>query len=81
MSAGISEMYRQSGGCSREHSCGECTYIRAEEEGRRTIYRCGLHPFSFEHRWKEGYMACKFYEPKEKEVKIHEKADGQYEFF
>lgn len=50
----ISEMYKQSGGTSWKHKCGECgNYISSK------MPVCALYPG--ESSWKEGYTACRFF--------------------
>ena len=78
MSAGISEMYRQSGGSSSFNECGTCRYYAVDED---KIPRCKLHPFSKEHIWRDDYVACGYFEKKGREPKVYEEWDGQLKLF
>ncbi len=64
MSAGISAMYKRSGGCTREEICGRCGYYEEEEERGLVTERCRLHEavYGEEHVWNGNWMACKHYE-------------------
>lgn len=69
MSAGISLMYRLSGGCRIGSACSGCRYLAKSESvtgfgkacGMSAEYRCRKHPESESHYWKDSYMACKYF--------------------
>lgn len=80
MSAGISMMYRDSGGCDYRHRCHECWYFRTEKSGQHLKYFCQAHPFGGEG-WKGDYMACKTFLEREKDISVKEETDGQYKMY
>lgn len=47
-------MYKQSGGTSWEHKCGECNNFISDKNPVCTLYPGECH-------WKEGYTACRFF--------------------
>lgn len=58
-------MYDLSGGCDREHTCGECKYfeavVRKSRFGKEAKYGvCYKHPLRVPE-WKESFMACKWW--------------------
>lgn len=63
---GISLMYDLSGGCDREHTCGECKYYEAVKNVKKNKYVptdagiCYRHPLRVPE-WKESFMACKWW--------------------
>jgi len=66
---GISLMYDLSGGCNREHTCGECKHY---EEVKKPVKKkavptglgiCYKHPLRVPE-WKDSYMACKWWKSK-----------------
>ena len=72
MSAGISLMYRLSGGCDRHHICGECErfiVIEGDDSFGRGVVKhcCGRHSECVSsdgeapRLWKASYMACKYF--------------------
>ena len=78
---GISLMYDLSGGCDREHTCGECKYYEEVKKVKKNktiptgVGICYKHPLRVPE-WKETFMACKWW--KSPYVKtIVAKTDGQ----
>lgn len=80
MSAGISLMYRLSGGCAYTHSCESCGYLclaSGEETssfGKRSssTYYCDRHPEK-KSPWKANYLACRYYrDQKDQESVIYQ---------
>lgn len=64
MSAGISLMYKATGGCDKKRRiCSSCRYYQAEytKDGRKILRSyCVKHPSHEEHaNWKGTYLACK----------------------
>lgn len=55
----ISEMYRRSGGCDREHICSECLAYVPSEKVKRS-HTCKLHP-ERPPFWQSGWMACRLF--------------------
>ncbi len=68
MSAGISTMYRMSGGCTVTKRCTDCRYLEEESERVRfgkthEYYRCEKHPDRERTPdWKPTYTACRYYD-------------------
>lgn len=91
MSAGISYMYRTSGGCTVMKRCHGCRWIKEDEErsgfGRRTgktveRYECLKHPDDTGRKnWNKNYTACKYYEEPNVKTVYAEGTDGQLSFF
>ena len=94
MSAGISVMYRMSGGCNVKKRCHDCKWLNAVargeyvwksgstfKENNETYFECGKHPDKEGRKyWKETYTACKYFEePDLKEVYVTEE-NGQLSF-
>ena len=74
MSARISKMYKDSGGCNTEHKCSECIHF-AQSPVRSREHMCKHHGDPDSH-WHGSWMACKFYgneEPKPKKRKPRSK--------
>ena len=68
MSAKISKMYKDSGGCVAR-TCEECGYLSILEERKtKTIYRCDKHKelCGEDAIWKPTYIACKFFKERNK---------------
>lgn len=90
MSAGISYMYKLSGGCEVMKRCHNCAYLAEDFEnrgfGRRTgrsasMYECRKHPDETARKnWKETYTACQFFEEVKEKTVFVESADGQLSF-
>lgn len=90
MCAGISYMYKQSGGCVVMKRCADCGYLKADKEnrgfGRRSgktaeSYRCSKHPvYEASLGWKPNYTACQFHTEATKRIAYTEQADGQLTF-
>lgn len=63
MSARISKMYKESGGCS-PHQCEECKFLTVLEK-RKThdVFKCNRHQelCNEEAIWKPTYTACKYF--------------------
>ena len=92
MSAGISYMYKASGGCRVMKRCHDCKWLSVDEmsvgfgkkSGRtEERYECTHHPDKEARKnWKETFTACKFFEePSEKTIYITESETGQLSFF
>lgn len=80
MAAGISLMYKQSGGCDYKHHCKECWHFQTDTAGKHIRYYCKAHPFGGEG-WKPDLLACKAYLASEKEMVIREESNGQLTLF
>lgn len=90
MSAGISYMYKASGGCCINERCMTCDYLRSMEEtsgfgkakGRAETYSCMKHEDTESGaNWKPEYTACKFYiKAGTQTVFREEESSGQYSF-
>ena len=85
MSAGISLMYKKSGGCVIMKRCATCGHLGQDETKRgfskRTdiSYYCGKHPDKA-IGWKPGYTACRYYVEAEVYPAYIENQDGQLSF-
>lgn len=85
MSAGISYMYRKSGGCDWKHRCMDCKYMAISESrsfGKKDeVYRCTKHPGKeSSDRWKPGYTACRYWKETKNQTAYLEAEDGQLSF-
>ena len=90
MSAGISVMYRMSGGCNVKKRCHDCKWLAKDEESygfgvsRKVLegYECKRHPVEESGKgWKKEYTACKFFEePNVKMIFAEERETGQLSF-
>ena len=86
MSAGISLMYRLSGGCEAGRTCGECGFYEAVKGsvsfGKGTSvnrYICSIHPeIETAPDWKSGYMACKRFCERWQKVRTSRKKKEAY---
>ena len=70
MSARISLMYKRSGGCNTEHTCGDCNYCVPSTIHKKEFI-CQKHGEE-ETYWRTSWMACRFWsaiEPKPKKRK------------
>ena len=77
MSARISKMYKDSGGCKPGKTCEECRYfLPSVEKPKERI--CKKHGEENSY-WKASYMACKFFKNpiKKKQAKLAEETGGQ----
>lgn len=91
MCAGISYMYKMSGGCEVMKRCADCGYLEADKEnrgfGKRSgvtaeSYRCSRHPvYEGSLNWKPTYTACHFHTEAKQRIAYTESADGQLSFF
>jgi len=85
MSARISLMYKRSGGCNTEHTCGDCISC-VRSPARSKEFMCEKHGDQ-DSNWKRSWMACRFWEgeepkpkkrkPRTKKPKLKEEATGQ----
>lgn len=79
MSARISKMYKDSGGCNTEHKCKECRYFTESKITPKT-YICKHHGEE-DTLWKGAWYSCKgFRKPIKKrkpKTKLKEEATGQ----
>ena len=87
MAAGISLMYRLSGGCEVMKRCADCGYLEEASEGKqfgreRKYYSCRKHPDGERPPdWKPTYTACQYHtEAKVREIFV-ERENGQLSFF
>lgn len=62
----ISYMYQLSGGCNRDHKCGECRDYRLYRDSER-VHTCLQHPEQ-PPLWMENWMACKNFREIPKQV-------------
>lgn len=60
----ISEMYERSGGTSWEHKCKECRSLLGCKKDKICIR------YPEKANWNEDYIACKFYEDREKACEL-----------
>ena len=91
MAAGISYMYRISGGCEVMKRCHGCKYLVEDDESygfgksRKVLegYECTKHPVKGSGKnWKKEYTACGFFEePSVRTVFAEERETGQLSFF
>lgn len=87
MSAGISTMYKLSGGCVVMKRCADCAYLEEETEavrfGRKhKCYRCKKHPAADRYPdWKPNYTACQYHEEASVREIFVERENGQLSFF
>lgn len=81
MAAGISFMYRHSGGCEKDNICAKCGYLETEQLRTKKQFRCALHRnITGENQiWKGSYVSCKRFQPKagRKRLKLKEQESGQ----
>jgi hypothetical protein len=77
MSARISKMYKDSGGCKVGKTCGECRYF-IPSSMRRNEYICKKHGEE-ETYWKDSWTACRMFKNpiKKKKTKYKEETTGQ----
>ena len=87
MSARISLMYKRSGGCNTEHTCGDCRYY-IRSQGHPREFMCEKHGEDGTY-WKATWLSCKFVngekpkpapkkrKPRAKKPKLKEEATGQ----
>jgi len=95
MCAGISLMYKVSGGCRIGKQCVDCAYLQTGKEtrgfgGRRRgkissaeTYRCERHPGEEDgsfHLWSPKHTACKYFTEEKKKQIFLEGTDGQLRF-
>ena len=78
MSARISLMYKNSGGCSPDFICQKCGYYTARKNRNNTEERCTLHQqvTGEEAPWNASYMACKSFIQKGKQNIGRERMDS-----
>ena len=80
MAAGISLMYKISGGCDYKHRCAECGLFHQELTGKHIRYYCKGHPFGGDN-WKPDLLACESFTDGTKELKLKEEENGQVRMF
>lgn len=64
MSATISRMYKESGGCNAEYHCSDCLLLSILSNKKSKLsYRCNKHRemFNEDAIWKPTFIACKFF--------------------
>lgn len=82
MSAGISLMYKNSGGCDKDNICGKCGYLETNKTKAGAFYYCTFHRniTGEDHLWKTSFMACRNFIQKGK-PRFKESKDGQLSLF
>ena len=86
MSAGISLMYKVSGGCEVMKRCADCRYLEEESEKVRfgkthEFYRCMKHPdLDRTPDWKPTYTACHYHDEAKVRQIFTESETGQLSF-
>lgn len=90
MSAGISLMYKMSGGCTVMKRCADCIHLKRDnavslkdtfgKKSHKEVYRCMKHPEYMEHEWEPRSTACHYFSDTDLKDIFLEGDDGQLSF-